>query len=191
MMISHDNEFIFIHVPHTGGTSIMGIIRSHVDDLEWRQDIHHDPVPKVKHCVDCFDDYYKFSFVRNHWDWLLSTWSYEYTNRDSIEENNVQNFNDFIKELLSEDSNLVSFPKNGFFGFLGEELCYVDDVAILNEERFVGLNSIIRKSKLGIDWYPHYNKTNQLNRENVYNEETKKMVENYFRDEINYFGFEF
>ena len=70
-MISHQHRFIFVHINKTGGTSIEKVFDPLADQKDVR--MKHSPVGKYKkRFPDHFDIYFKFSFVRNPWDWLVS-----------------------------------------------------------------------------------------------------------------------
>jgi hypothetical protein len=71
-MIDHDRKFIFVANCKTGTTSI-------VDALKIPGVKMHYPAWKLKtlpHIAPYWDDYYKFAFVRNPWDLIVSWWHY-------------------------------------------------------------------------------------------------------------------
>src|SRR5580704_4904265 len=70
-MISGKHKFIFIHINKTGGTSIE---KAFAPDADIRDVPHkHAPVAFYKQWwPDQFRTYFKFAFVRNPWDWLVS-----------------------------------------------------------------------------------------------------------------------
>jgi hypothetical protein len=84
-MISHKHRFIFIHIPKTAGTSIEEALRDESCQLlpgEW--DYRRAPHAPLNHLTlqevaDCgiltpaqLKSYFKFCFVRNPWDRLVS-----------------------------------------------------------------------------------------------------------------------
>lgn len=84
-MVSHKHRFIFIHIPKTAGTSIELALRDETCQLlpgEWDQArIHHTPLNHLTlpELVDYgiltplqLKSYFKFCFVRNPWDRLIS-----------------------------------------------------------------------------------------------------------------------
>ena len=92
-MISHENKCIFIHIPKTAGTSLIKIFsdknpqrKKHNPAPFSHDDYKFDPPPPhlraqdyVKHGLvtkEVFDSYFKFSFVRNPWDRIISEYKY-------------------------------------------------------------------------------------------------------------------
>jgi hypothetical protein len=84
-MISHKHRFIFIHIPKTAGTSIEEALRDESCQLlpgEWDHGrVHHTPLNHLtlQEVADYgmltpaqLKSYFKFCFVRNPWDRLVS-----------------------------------------------------------------------------------------------------------------------
>ena len=69
-MISHEHKFLFIHIPRTGGTSI----ESQFNCKENKEKNKHWTLSYWRKTLDreTFDDYFKFAFVRNPWDLMIS-----------------------------------------------------------------------------------------------------------------------
>ena len=117
-MIHHEHRCIFIHINKTAGTSVgdaLGMLQTHVsakmvfsedilddDQNRWWQDwlktkkqneFNWIPLDEVK---NYWEDYYKFTIVRNPWDRIVSDFSFckkkkfvsdDYTIRDEVTEN--------------------------------------------------------------------------------------------------------
>lgn len=100
MIVSREQNFVFIHVGKTGGTNIARALEpfSHaaepawVDRLplsasrslnpllpfRWRRFRRHTTAQAARRQLprDFFDRAFKFAFVRNPWDWILSRYSF-------------------------------------------------------------------------------------------------------------------
>lgn len=81
-MISHSHKFIFIHIPKTGGTTVESLLKDYGVLLQGRGNFHsiyfkHIPTEKLETMMgDEYQRYFKFSFVRNPWDWLISIYEF-------------------------------------------------------------------------------------------------------------------
>ena len=95
-MISHKNKYIFTHVPRTAGTSIEYALRENSDpvpmcnkdpeDLSTYLYTQHVNINKIfrfsKELNVDIEDYYKFTFVRNPWERLLSYYYYNHLSNE-------------------------------------------------------------------------------------------------------------
>lgn len=99
-LISDKHKFCFTHIIKTGGTTITLLLKEQVDDLIFTNPLHssikNDLInyPKIK-------DYFKFSYVRNPYDWLVSLYSYILMFPDHPDYKNIVNltFYEFIQWL--------------------------------------------------------------------------------------------
>ncbi len=74
MLISHQYKFIFVHIQKTGGLTVEDILERQVPDLQKVIGRH----ALAQHGIDTipeWNDYFKFAFVRNPWDRLVSWYS--------------------------------------------------------------------------------------------------------------------
>ena len=173
-MISHTHKCIFIHNNKTGGTSISKFLINDPEPL----DKHNSILQYKKKYRDCFNSYFKFTFVRNPWDKLLSQYFFRVGDRDSpffMPKKENTSFKEFLQkpvgmghiQQFSRISNkwgriLVDFI--GRFESLQQDFYTVCD-------------------KIGIDRQklPHKNKSKHKHYTEYYDEETR---ENHFRDDL-------
>ena len=72
-MISHKHKFIFVHIPKTAGRSIEKYLLNFNSMREMQP--HHSVTDYIKR-VKNFNSMFKFSFVRNPYERLLSEYFY-------------------------------------------------------------------------------------------------------------------
>jgi len=91
-MVSHTHRCIFVHIPRAAGTSLKSVLESaDLRSVQPREpfrsddDKFHPPPPHLRagdHIAyglvtpEQFDAYFKFTFVRNPWDRLVSEYKY-------------------------------------------------------------------------------------------------------------------
>jgi len=104
MIISHKHKFIFVHIPKTAGTSIKfamkkGNIANDIvpnDEID-SDDYHHVTWRKIKRRFpEEWANYYKFAFVRNPYDHLVSAYEYNYKRNIIKFTEKYKTFEDFI-----------------------------------------------------------------------------------------------
>ena len=109
-MISHTHRAIFIHVPKSGGTSVNNCLRKlGFDRTEYHTatDGSNDDITGAykngtawrveRGLTDVWQDYFKFAFVRNPWDKMVSCWK----NRAK----KYKSFAEFLGEYPYDDTN--------------------------------------------------------------------------------------
>jgi hypothetical protein len=173
---------IFIHVSKTGGTSIERFFESRGDEY----------VYATKHAVahiaikifgrDTWEKSFKFSFVRNPWDRIYSWW---YNKAGDVSKSKFLKYLKNLPDDMPHVWNQVDFLKSdngkmeldfiGRFERLQEDFDYVcDEVGM--EKGTLG-NYKFAKNK------PKYSE--------YYNDETRELVSNIYKKDIDYFGYKF
>ena len=71
MYIDHNKKIVFIHIPRTGGSTIKDALGLY--DKIYKKGLHHLSAVDIP---DVCKDYFKFAFVRNHWDRFVSLYFY-------------------------------------------------------------------------------------------------------------------
>jgi len=201
-MIDHTKKFIFVHIPKNAGQS-MEICLGGYEDKKKLWGIENDIV--LQHLKACelqekigdqvFNDYFKFTFVRNPFSKCLSEYFWEKTHLgESL------NFNDWVKLKLgdlinqSENNTTIMRQKHNLeqykFIYKTSGKCMVDFVG-----RFEKLQQDfdIVCDKIGIprQQLPHINKTNHTHYTEYYDDETREIVAEKYARDIEYFGYEF
>lgn len=183
-MINNKYKCIFIEVPKTGSTSIRSIIGC--------PEKPHKNIIQIKNEIDkeLFNQYYKFGFVRNPWDRVVSL----YKRKEGIQMADKMSFEEFVNWIqYSSDTSIHPLQhKYQIDWFLDENgLVAVDFIG-----KFENLNSDWNKIQkvLGIDvQLPHLNVNVDKKRHysEYYTEKTKEIINNKFKKDIEYFDYEF
>ena len=208
MLLSIEKQFLFVHVPKTGGTSVARALDPWVvhppltafNTLLSRFRLQRDPA-KVRLRVhgslsdaytqlpsDFADSLFKFAFVRNPWDRLVSEYSFILARDNHPRHAEVKALPDFLGYLRYEKGRargrsqvrmLASPDGRPTIDFVG---------------RFENLNADFEEActRIGIDAsLPHLNKTKHRDYREFYDRASKAYVAEAWEDEIEAFGYEF
>lgn len=207
-MISHKHKCIFIHIPKTAGTSVedviwplneertesnlwMGFINTYGNKYQ-SGGLQHLKALQIEEEVGAkiFNDYYKFSIVRNPWDRCVSQFEYIKQKRKDLRNYlGLNRFTSFKKYLtLIEKKEHVQWMRQVDFLYSDHGKCLVDKIIKyehLNEEFAMVLDSI------GIDNQdlPHKNKSYRKHLSKYYDDETIAMVRDLYNPDIQAFNY--
>jgi hypothetical protein len=192
------NRCIFVHIPKTAGISVCKSLFGNLAG-------GHTPLHSYQLIFKKyeFDNYFKFTFVRNPWDRLVS--AYHYLRSGGISKSDIQwkeknllKFDDFNKFVLYgiKQKKIKKYrhfrpqyeyicepgskqPKVDFLGFY-ENL--VNDFHYIMSE--LGISTKLKKANTG-----HSNRI--LDYKEYYTPETKKIVNDVYKTDIEIFGYVF
>lgn len=204
MVISHGHKFIFIHNYKVAGTSIREALQhltippdeSYYNWIMQKLKVlpssstfpDHISAQDLKQKIPAkmFNEYYKFCFVRNPWDWQVSLYHFAKDDPEHFQYELMQkmDFTEYIHWRVSEDKHLqreCMDDENGncLMDFVGK-------MENLSEDFDKVCARIGVKSKL-----PHSNKSAHKNYRSYYTDETRELVAQHFKDDIEAFGYEF
>jgi len=205
-LINEEKKFIFFHLFKCAGSSMRKVLTTneelcyeyfggHCLPRDGKELMYKDKKKTM------FNNYFKFTFVRNPFDWLLSTYNY------------ILAYPNHINHEAVKSLDLAGFIQH-----------YVD-VMMLNEGRGVGMNKCVtmydfitdKDGKLLVDFVGKFENVNKdmeyvlgqvgipyvelpfvnVNPSRVsdyrvcYNEEAKDLVEKYFEKDLDYFNYRF
>jgi chondroitin 4-sulfotransferase 11 len=186
-MISDKHKFIFIHITKTGGTSIQklfqGKLKTHKFAKNYKKLIGDEK----------WNNYFKFAFVRNPWDKMVSQYffiqkkhkgNYELTFREFIL--GFESFSQGNGEDISVEFNPVQLPwildddGNCLVDFIGKFENFQKDFDLVCDKIGVAQRQL-----------PHKNKSKHKNYTEYYDEETRAIVAKQFAKDIEYFDYKF
>lgn len=191
---------VFVHIPKTGGSTVSTVLRR----PKLRSLTKHDPSPAIDKHSSIFvhleklgpeaGDYFKFSFVRNPWDRLVSAFHYIIERRKELElVANHEDFEGFLYSFIEEPSKYLDIPyfrpQSSFLvddkgemplDFLGRFETFEKDLSVVLRE--IGSRRMLFK---------HRKKSKRRDYREYYSAKSSKAVgEIYIRD-IQNFGYSF
>ena len=175
-------------------------------NMRWSQHLGSEIIRKYlieMNLEDCWDNYFKFTIVRNPWDMIISRY-FQSNNKNEDIEITKKNLLNFIKinELPPQTAGTVekiitlNISENLWIITIDKKL--ICDFHI----RYENLKEDIEKvcNKIGITNYnlldlknfrSNTRKQNNKNYRKYYTEETKNLISEIYKDYINYFSYEF
>lgn len=205
MILSEQKRFIFIHIPKVGGTSIQRCLapfyhKSGLERIPKRFRKSNAIIKKHSSAIDLkrvirdgiWNSYFKFAFVRNPWDWVVSIYHYIKKYKKDPRRKVVlkMNFDEFVSWFLKQNkmkyptlrgqNEYILYDRKWLVNFVGKIETFQDDFNIICKH--IGIN--IRQ--LG-----KHNVVNRKNYRLYYNERTKKMITRHFSKDIKLFRYHF
>lgn len=212
MLISHKSRFIFVHVWKTGGNSIRDCLRPYSEDLYPQasnplfQLVHlrrrkgkgkplivdqHITFSELKAIMGAkkFNQYFKFAFVRNPLDLLVSYYHFiiQHENNHPQKEyiRNLKSFEDYIK--WSETHEMIHLSQRKFvYDEQGELLAdYVGRYEYFQES----YNEISRRLGIKTKALPSLNISNHNHFLKYYNSTTEGIVRSTLSEDFKVFNY--
>ena len=204
--LNDDYKCIYLHIPKNGGISIQTILFHSYSRVGHKSLLHYKLYNKEK-----FNNYYKFTFVRNPWDRLVSAFHFLVKGGLDSNETNVKIWADQLKIYgINDFENFVLSMTDADFcktflsyrHFRPQHLWLIDEHGelavdfICKIENFdAGMENL--KNILGL--HTNYtannhikrNVTNHDNYKNLYSAKMKKIVEEFYKKDIELFNYDF
>lgn len=206
MLLSLSHRFIFIHVNKAAGTSMIRALERYghnpprdrfskamsklglVRDYRRRFYPVHTYAAQLRRELpkDVYADYFKFAFVRNPWDWLVSTYHYlchTETHRYHKRVAAMKGFAEYVEfEIERNKRSQAAF------------VCDGDEVIVDYVGRFETLAEDFREvcRRIGVDAeLPHENRTRHRDYREFYDTRLIERVGEHWRQDVTLFGYEF
>jgi hypothetical protein len=200
VLVSDSRKLVFVHIQKTGGVTVHRLLQEHIPDIRTIM-ARHEFARRGMDELDDWDAHFKFAFVRNPWDRLVSwysmvtrcprggnaLWRYVHDNSST--------FKEFIYNCTGE----VEMKTGAHYSFAYNQLDYVTDEngALLVD--FIGRLENFDKdvhevfSRIGVDLeaIPHKNRSGHRHYSTFYTPDTELIVRERFKRDIEYFGYEF
>jgi len=210
MLISHRHKFVFIHVYKAAGSSLRDVLNPSAA-ISWSQSsirdkwigltnldskcfsTHyggHDTALNLKNHFPKtrFKEYFKFAFVRNPWDWQVSLYLFGLKDKNHFQHElfkSFANFEAYLDWRIREDLHL---QKDFLVDESGNLLVdFVGKLENLKED----FEYVCNKIKIQSIDLPHLNKSNSEKYQRFYNERTKQLLAEAFKEDIEFFNYSY
>lgn len=200
-IVSNKHRFIFIHIPKTGGTSIAepgyqdskGALTGLLGEHDHIQAGHIRAVGLKERMGENWDHYFKFAFVRNPWDRMVSL--YHYFLQDPEKQASelgkriaaCDNFTDFCARLESLDLDahfdeqigyLIDYNGNNLIDYVGRFETFEQDY-----------ENICTRLALPVTKLPHHRKSAHKKYQQYYDDKTAEIIAERYRNDIAAFNY--
>ena len=197
MIVSHALRCIFVHVQKTAGSSVEAVLRQNDPSIgsHFHQGRRHAHARELRDGLDAtvWDGYFKFAFVRNPWDRLVS-W-YQMCQQDTAP-------NAFSRYVRNGFPTFASFVAGATTGpgakTIVNQIDYLTDAGGQAIVDFVGRYESLDADfaqvceRIGIAGpLPRANASRRGDYRGYYDEMTRDVVAGRFRRDIDAFGYQF
>ena len=211
MQISFEHNFLFVHIPKTGGTSVRSALKPYQTDAAtaFPNSLLRRCGVNVNHYLgsyrsfqfrkheriktgarrlpsNTFDSLFKFCFVRNPWDLLVSNYCYVKSDKTHkrYRRTSRMNFAEFIEFAIAKE---IGLQKPIISNANGDLL--VNQVGKF-ETLIEDFKSIVSKIQIQAT-LPHLNRVNRPDYRQYYDRRSIARVADCYRDDIETFEYEF
>lgn len=204
MLYSRSNKLVFVHIQKTGGSSVRKILVPKLLDYE-EVGFKHDLSKWHWQMLPDWNDCYKFCFVRNPWERLVSWYSMVMQKQSLLAQSQnklwqyaiteSKSFEEFVKKCTEEISDY-----GGRKSFAYNQIDYISDENgkilvdfIGRYENFSGdMRHVAHTLGIEEDVVPvHENRSKHRHYSSYYSEELKAIVADRYARDIEFFGYEF
>ena len=215
-MISHKHKFIFTHINKCAGSAVIHSLNTSCSDLVRQGNGHETVLRNMEDCLGEPQEYFKFAFVRNPWDRVLSNYFYSIkiqwkaANWDFSEVKNLE-FKDFVRKIYDktfdwnktwrlfksrrrESIHESTIPLRWTSAYLwlvdSNNNVLTDYIGRFEnlQEDFDIICEKIGIPKKQLDWV---NKSKHKHYSEYYDDETREIVAKNHKEDIKYFGYKF
>lgn len=198
-MVSHKDKYIFIHIPKTGGTSIEKALNA--------QQYHYDHLYYKKNVIN-YNNFFIFSVVRNPFERTVSDYKwatnqkYKFPAKELKKMFTGKSFRYFVDTYYNlAYKDVKYFRSQSWFKHhhlthcrsqldILNPICDIDYV-IRFERLQQGFDFLCDKIEVPRQKLPHLNKTEVRHYTEYYDDETREIIAEKYKKDIEYFGYKF
>ena len=191
-VVSQEKKVLFFHIAKTGGSSIDFLLKKNGLNDNVLDNVNIDFEERKEYfrqIVDEWDQYYKFTFIRNKYDLLVSM--YNYDKRDSLEN---CSFEVFLRNHVVGRSKwypnydywidqhfITTVDDKSIFNFIGNFSSYQEDLKKVCKDINIEYENV--RKNLGT-----YDKSKRYS--DYYSPQLRSLVGEKFEKEMEYFNWE-
>jgi hypothetical protein len=202
MPVSHENKFVFVHIPKAGGSSIekafgiYGIDNKGLNDkvdrnIMFGKDSQHYPYGKILTESDRdLSSYFSFAFVRNPWSKIVSEFFWRRCWDKRIKDLSLKQFARRVCEFDLRNPRVCYHFLEQFTFIYNEDRLMVDFVGKF-ENLQQDLDLACELAGITKRQLPHTNKSNHEHYSQYYDDETRSIVAEKYAKDIEYFNYKF
>jgi len=210
MILSHSKKFIFVHIYKVAGISIRKALQPYDNlssrDFPWYMNlkfnigkryqlfsdwsIDHIRAKEIKKYlpVNVFNEYYKFCFVRNPWDWQVSLYHFMLQYKDHPQHKLISNMKTFDEYIEWRIENDLELQKNFIYDDKDNILMdFVGRFEKLQED----FDEICMRLEIPTIELPYANKSKHKPYKEYYNQHTINLVGDAFKEDIELLHYDF
>jgi len=183
--ISIENKLIFIHMYKVAGISITNVFKPlRIIPIGNK----HFRCKRLLKMVgpEIWNDYFKFTFVRNPWDRLVSAYHFISKRRNFLK----LSFTDWIIKQNNNDHSLPTNLNCQLNKLMIDDEMSVDFIGKI-EEIEKDMDAIAKKRNLHLNPVPHKHYNNHKHYSYYYTNKTRDIVSKWHKSDIEYFEYEF
>ena len=182
-------DFVFIHINKTGGTSIVDITKK-----PFRKHLTSKQVIKTIG-KQRWEEVFKFCVVRNPWDKVVSHYKHNKKMNVTNMAASQVSFEDWLDQTIGPNQNYhYEYRPQMFLPQVEWIKNDQDEIDMDRIIRFENLSAEFKEvaEKIGIEPnLKHLNKTYKSHYKDFYNDKTRQMVADWYKEDIEYFGYTF
>ena len=200
MLVSDSRKLVFVHIQKTGGVTVNNLLREHIPDMHSIL-ARHEFASRGVDELDTWDEYFKFAFVRNPWDRLVSWYVMVTTVQRPGNElgRYVHDKSSTFEEFIHNCTDEIEIRKGVCYSFTYNQLDYVTDEEGNLLVDFIGrlesfdedVREVFRRIGVDLDKISRDNRSDHRHYSTYYTPETEMIIRDRFKRDIEYFGYEF
>ncbi len=199
-MMRGREDVLFVHITKTAGTAIKRALNFHRNRKDFNGFTHakHLSARDIRHIIgpEKFDRAFSFAFVRNPWSRTVSLYRYKIRKNPNIKLHSDFSFDQFVKTFYGQKKPSLAFAGKNYWtqlDWITDEngkiiVDFVGKFENIEQDSKIIMHKILGKSislpSVNVNHPP-------LDYRTFYTEELKELIAEYFKEDIDYFGYAF